>query len=121
MNKEQRTRNKEQGTNMARVTITTLNGMDIMLHGKIGDVIYKVHNGKQIVTAKPRQRSTPLSEKEIEIRRQFAVLSEAISLLTPEQWDYLRKEWQAAGRKFRGKTYSTLRGYTFARLHHEWM
>ena len=106
---------------MARVTITTLNGMDIMLHGKIGDVIYKVHNGKQIVTVKPRQRSTPLSEKEIEIRRQFAVLSEAISLLTPEQWDYLRKEWQAAGRKFRGKTYSTLRGYTFARLHYEWM
>ena len=106
---------------MARVRISILNGMDVMLHGKIGDVIYKVHNGKQIVTAKPRQRSTPLSEKEIEIRRQFAVLSEAISLLTPEQWDYLRKEWQAAGRKFRGKTYSTLRGYTFARLHHEWM
>ena len=106
---------------MARVTITTLNGMDIMLHGKIGDVIYKVHNGKQIVTTKPRQRSTPVSEKEIERRRQFAVLIKAISLLTPEQWDYLRKEWQAAGRKFRGKTYSTLRGYTFARLHHEWM
>ena len=106
---------------MARVTITTLNGMDIMLHGKIGNNVFQVRNGKQIVITKPRQRSTPISDKEIEIRRQFAVLSKAISLLTPEQWDYLRKEWQAAGRKFRGKTYSTLRGYTFARLHHEWM
>ena len=91
-----------------------------MLRGKLGNQVFQVRNGKQIVINKPRQRTTPPSEKEIERRRQFAVLSEAISLLTPEQWEYLRKEWQAAGRKFRGKTYSTLRGYAFARLHHEY-
>ena len=104
---------------MARM-ITRIGGAEIMLRGKLGNQVFQVRNGKQIVINKPRQRTTPPSDKEIERRRQFAVLSEAISLLTPEQWDYLGKEWQAAGRKFRGKTYSTLRGYAFARLHHEY-
>ena len=104
---------------MARM-ITRIGGAEIMLRGKLGNQVFQVRNGKQIVINKPRQRTTPPSDKEIERRRQFAVLSEAISLLTPEQWDYLCKEWQAAGHKFRGKTYSTLRGYAFARLHHEY-
>ena len=102
------------------IEIKTVRGAEIMLHGKLGNQVFQVRNGKQIVINKPRQRSTPPSEKEIERRRQFAVLSEAISLLTPEQWDYLGKEWRATGRKLRGKTYSTLRGYAFARLHHEY-
>lgn len=104
---------------MARV-ITKIGGAEIMLRGKLGNQVFQVRNGKQIVINKPRQRSTPPSDKEIEHRRHFALLAEAINLLTPEQWDYLCKEWQAAGRKFRGKTYSTLRGYAFARLHHKY-
>ena len=102
------------------IEIKTVRGAEIMLRGKLGNQVFQVRNGKQIVINKPRQRTTPPSDKEIDRRRQFAVLSEAISLLTPEQWDYLGKEWRAAGRKFRGKTYSTLRGYAFARLHHEY-
>ena len=102
------------------IEIKTVRGAEIMLRGKLGNQVFQVRNGKQIVINKPRQRTTPPSDKEIERRRQFAVLSKAINLLTPEQWDYLCKEWQAAGHKFRGKTYSTLRGYAFARLHHEY-
>ena len=102
------------------IEIKTVRGAEIMLRGKLGNQVFQVRNGKQIVINKPRKRTTPPSDKEIEHRRQFAVLSEASSLLTPEQWDYLGKEWRAAGRRFRGKTYSTLRGYAFARLHHEY-
>ena len=104
---------------MARM-ITRIGGAEIMLRGKLGNQVFQVRNGKQIVINKPRKRTTPPSEKEIEHRRHFALLAEAINLLTPEQWDYLGKEWRATGRKFRGKTYSTLRGYAFARLHHEY-
>lgn len=106
---------------MARVTIEKIGGMDIMLHGKIGNIVFKVRNGKQFATQKPRQRTTLPTDKEIASRKQFKLLNEAINLLSSQQWDWMRKEWIAAGGKYKNKTYHTLRGYAFARLYHEWM
>ncbi|MBQ8938852.1 MAG: hypothetical protein IJ047_01340 [Paludibacteraceae bacterium] len=103
------------------IQIKTAGGVGMMLRGKLGDQIFQVRNGKQIVMQMPRKRTSPPSSKEIEHRERFATLTQAIQRLTPEQWEFLRKEWKAAGYKFNGKKYSTLRGYAYARLYKEWM
>ena len=103
------------------VEIKTVRGAEMMLRGKLGNRIFQVKNGKQIVMQMPQKRSSPPSPKEIEQRQRFATLTQAINRLTPEQWEFLCKEWKAAGYKFNGKKYCTLRGYAYGRLYKEWM
>ena len=103
------------------VEIKTVRGAEMMLRGKLGDQVFQVRNGRQIVTRMPRRRTTPPSGKEIELRQRFATLTEVINQLTPEQWDLLRKQWKAAGYRLNGKEYCTLRGYAFARLYKEYL
>ena len=103
------------------IEIKTVRGAEIMFRGKLGDQVFQVRNGKQIVMQMPRKRSSPPSPKEIEHRERFATLTQAVNRLTPEQWEWLRKEWKAGGYKYKGKKYSTLRGYAYARLYKEWM
>ena len=86
----------------------------MMLRGKLGNQVFQIRNGKQVVAKMPKERTTPPTKKEIEHRQRFATLTQAINRLTPEQW-------VADGYKFNGKTYCTLRGYAFARLNKEWM
>ena len=106
---------------MAQVSeIKTVRGTEMMLRGKLGDQVFQVRNGKQIVMQMPRKRTSPPSSKEIEHRQRFATLTQAVNRLTPEQWEFLRKEWKAAGYKFNGKKYNTLRGYAYARLNKEY-
>lgn len=102
------------------IEIMTKSGAEMMLRGKLGNQVFQVRNGKQIVMQMPRKRSSPPSPKEIEQRQQCATLTQAISRLTPEQWEFLRKEWKAAGHKFNGKKYCTLRGYAYGRLYKEY-
>ncbi|MBQ6764533.1 MAG: hypothetical protein IJP45_05025 [Paludibacteraceae bacterium] len=96
------------------IQIKTAGGAGMMLRGKLGNQVFQVRNGKQIVMHIPRKRTSPPSEKEIEHRQRFATLTQAINRLTPEQWEWLRKEWEAAGYKYKGKKYCTLRGYAYA-------
>ena len=103
------------------VEIKTARGVGMMLRGKLGNQVFQVRNGKQVVAKMPKERTTPPSEKEIEHRQRFATLTQAINRLTPEQWEFLRKEWKASGYKFNGRKYCTLRGFAFARLYKEWM
>ena len=103
------------------VEIKTVRGAEMMLRGKLGDQVFQVRNGKQIVTRIPQKRTSSPSSKEIEHRQRFATLTQAINRLTPEQWEWLRKEWKAAGYKFNGKKYCTLRVYAYGRLYKEWM
>ena len=102
------------------IEIKTVRGAEMMFRGKIGNQVFQVRNGKQIVMQMPRKRTSPPSSKEIEHRERFATLTQAIQRLTPEQWEFLREEWKAAGYKFNGKKYSTLRGYAYARLYKEY-
>ena len=102
------------------IEIKTVRGMEMMFRGKIGNQVFQVRNGKQIVMRLPRERTSPPSSKEIEHRERFATLTQAIQRLTAEQWEFLRKEWNAAGYKFNGKRYNTLRGYAYARLYKEY-
>ena len=103
------------------IEIKTVRGAEIMFRGKLGDQVFQVRNGKQIVMQMPRKRSSPPSSKELEHRQRFATLTQAINRLTPEQWEWLRKEWEAAGYKYKGKKYCTLRGYAYAQLYKERM
>ena len=103
------------------IEVKTARGTGMMLRGKLGNQVFQIRNGKQVVTQMPKERTTPPSEKEIEHRQRFATLTQAINRLTPEQWEWLRGKWVADGYKFNGKTYCTLRGYAFARLNKEWM
>ena len=93
----------------------------MMLRGKLGNQVFQIRNGKQVVAKMPKERTTPPTKKEIEHRQRFATLTQAINRLTPEQWEWLRGKWVADGYKYQGKTYYTLRGYAFARLNKEWM
>ena len=74
------------------VEIKTARGVGMMLRGKLGNQVFQVRNGKQVVAKMPKERTTPPSEKEIEHRQRFATLTQAINRLTPEQWEFLRKE-----------------------------
>ena len=102
------------------IEINTVRGAEMMLRGKLGNRIFQVKNGKQIVMQMPRKRSSPPSSKEMEHRQRFATLTQAINRLTPEQWEWLRKEWKAAGYRLNGKKYCTLRGYAYGRLYKEY-
>ena len=68
------------------IEVKTARGAGMMLRGKLGNQVFQVRNGKQVVAKMPKERTTPPSEKEIEHRQRFATLTQAINRLTPEQW-----------------------------------
>ena len=89
----------------------------MMFRGKLGNQIFQVRNGKQIVMQMPRKRTTGPSETELAKRRLFAAVPAALAALTPDQWEEYRQAWRANGYKYKGKKYCTLRGYVFAQVH----
>ena len=99
------------------IEIKTARGVEMMLRGKLGNQVFQVRNGKQVVTQMPRRRTTKPSEQELEKRRRFVQVQVALATVTPEQWELYRKAWKACGYKFNGKQYCTLRGYVFAQLY----
>ena len=96
------------------IEIMTKSGAEMMLRGKLGNQIFQVRNGKQIVMQMPRKRTSPPSEAELARRTQFAEVQAELAGLTSEQWEMFRKAWKTAGYKHNGKKYCTLRGYAFA-------
>ena len=98
------------------IQLKTAGRAGMMLRGKLGNQIFQVRNGKQIVMQMPRKRTSPPSEKEIAIRQRFAEVQAAYGALTREQLELYSKAWKAAGYKFKGKPYYTLRGFVCAVL-----
>ena len=99
------------------IEIMTNSGAEMMLRGKLGNQVFQVRNGKQIVTRIPRRRTSKPTEQEIAKRQRFAEIQAILAALTPEQWEQYSKAWKADGYLFKGKTYCTLRGYVFAVLY----
>ena len=54
---------------MARIEVKTARGAGMMLRGKLGNQVFQIRNGKQVVAKMPKERTTPPSEKEIEHRQ----------------------------------------------------
>ena len=101
------------------IQIKTAGGAGMMLRGKLGDQVFQVRNGKQIVTRIPRRRTSKPTEQEIAKRQRFAEIQAILAALTPEKWQMFREAWKAAGYLFKGKKYCTLRGYVFAVLYNQ--
>ena len=99
------------------IQIKTAGGAGMMLRGKLGNQIFQVRNGKQIVMQMPRKRTSPPSEAELARRTQFAEVQAELAGLTSEQWEMFREAWKGDGYLFKGKKYCTLRGYVFAVLY----
>lgn len=89
-------------------------GVVMMLRGKLGNEVFQVRNGKQIVMHKPRKRSTAPSADELARQRRFAEVQAVYNRLKPEEMEQYRAAWKAGGYKYNGKKYCTLRGYVFA-------
>ena len=112
---------------MAKVTLRS----DLKsISGRIGNIMFKTYtkrDGSKETRAYsvPRksngsygyERSTPLSPKEIQIRKTFQQVNAALKAMTPEAKNEYYRMWKDAGYKFNGKKYATLRGYIMARLH----
>ena len=96
------------------INIKIGNGVVMMLRGKLGNEVFQVRNGKQIVMQKPRKRSTAPSAEEVARQRRFAEVQAVYNTLTPEKMEQYRAAWKAGGYKYNGKKYCTLRGYVFA-------
>ena len=62
------------------------------------------------------QRSTPLSENEIEQRKRFSEAATYYKNLSEEQRMAYYKPWKSANYCYNGKKYNTLRGYVIARF-----
>lgn len=83
-------------------------------------VVAKVYDGKQhVYIQRSKERSTPVSEKELENRRLFARANEIYSQLTDGDIEAYRTLWREQKGKFNGKTYTTLHGYIKAALYFE--
>lgn len=92
-----------------------------MLRGKVGDRVYQVRNGKQVITKMPRRRSTPPGEHEKETRSRFKAVMEVYMAMSAEERARYAAEWRRDEYKYNGKKYCTLRGYIFGRIYKEWM
>lgn len=101
------------------IQIKTAGGAGMMLRGKLGNQIFQVRNGKQIVMQMPRKRTSPPGEAELAKRKRFADVQAELGALSSEQWEAFRKAWKAAGYKYKGKRYCTLRGYVCAVVYGE--
>ena len=98
------------------IEIMTKSGAEMMLRGKLGNQVFQVRNGKQIMTRIPRRRTSKPTEQEIAKRQRFAEIQAILAGLTSEKWEMFREAWKAAGYKFQGKQYFTLRGFVCAML-----
>ena len=96
------------------ITAKSIGGMRMLIRGKLGNQVFQVRNGKQIVMQMPKRRCSAPSEKELERRKRFADAQAIYNSLTPEELKEYAKAWKAGGYKFNGKRYCTLRGYIFA-------
>ena len=96
------------------INIKIGNGVVMMLRGKLGNEVFQVRNGKQIVMHMPRKRSTAPRAEELARQRRFAEVQVVYNTLTPEEMEQYRAAWKASGYKYKGKKYCTLRGYIFA-------
>ena len=80
-------------------------------------VVAMVHNGKQhFYIRTDRQRSTPITEKEIAARAKFREATVYGNNLSDEQMQTFHDEWKRSKYMFNGKKYGTLRGYVIARF-----
>jgi len=83
-------------------------------------VIAMMRGGKQrVYIRRDRERSTPVSDKELRARARFAEFSQMYTNMSDEQKSKYKKEWKRAQYKFNGKKYNTLRGYIMARFYAE--
>ena len=96
------------------ITAKSIGGMRMLIRGKLGNQVFQVRNGKQIVMQMPKRRATMPSEKELERRRRFAEAQAVYNSLTAEELKEYAKAWKSGGYKFNGKRYCTLRGFVFA-------
>ena len=96
------------------ITAKSFGGARMLIRGKLGNQVFQVRNGKQIVMQMPKRRYSAPSEKELERRKRFADAQAIYNSLTPEELKEYAKAWKAGGYKFNGKRYCTLRGYIFA-------
>ena len=56
------------------IEVKTARGAGMMLRGKLGNQVFQIRNGKQVVAKMPKERTTPPTKKEIEHRQRFATL-----------------------------------------------
>ena len=96
------------------INVKTLGGARMLIRGKLGNQVFQVRNGKQIVMPMPKRRCSAPSEIELARRKRFAEVQAIYNTLTPEELDQYRAAWKASGYKFNGKKYCTLRGFVFA-------
>lgn len=74
------------------------NGINGGFSGKVGDVVGYIANGKTIIRAKPKLRTSPPTEAELRNRKKFAVVQEWFWRLT----DILRIGFQDYNDNFQG-------------------
>ncbi len=98
------------------IEIKTAYGSEWMLRGKLGDHVYQIRNGKQIMMNLPQKRISPPSAKELLQRQRFGSAQAQYKCLTPDEVAHYRQAWQSSRNKYKGKRYSTSRGYTLAIL-----
>ena len=101
------------------ITAKSIGGMRMLIRGKLGNQVFQVRNGKQIVMQMPKRRCSAPSEKELERRKRFADAQAIYNSLTPEELKEYAKAWKAGGYKYKGKRYCTLRGYFCALMYGE--
>ena len=63
------------------IEIMTNSGAEMMLRGKLGNQVFQVRNGKQIVTRIPRRRTSKPTEQEIAKRLRFAEIQAILAAL----------------------------------------
>lgn len=84
-------------------------------------VIAMMRGGKQrVYIRRDRERSTPVTDKELRARARFKEFSQMYTNMSDEQKSKYKKEWKRALYKFNGKKYNTLRGYIMARFYAEY-
>lgn len=100
---------------MAKImTAKSMGGIQMFIRGKLGNQVFQVKNGQQIVMQLPRKRATQPSEAELANRKRFAEVQAIYNTLTAEELKAYAKAWKAGGYKYKGKKYCTLRGYFIA-------
>ena len=70
----------------------------------------------RIYLMRRQERSTPLSENEIAVRKRFSEAATYFKNLSEKQRMAYRELWRRDEYRFNGKVYVTLRGYVMARF-----
>ena len=96
------------------IKVKGIGGMQMFLRGKLGDQVFQVKNGKQIVMQLPRKRMRQPSETELANQKRFKEVLAIYNTLTAEEIEKYAKARKDGGYTYNGKRYCTLRGYIFA-------